>query len=283
MREHPLCTKKFNILYLGIVLVLVCTALFFVTPAYAIDNRTGNTVDRSSNDNNSFTTGTSPYNIGINLTTNGEQSGLAATLRIVLVLTVLGLAPSILILLTSFTRILVVLHFVRSALTTQTTPPNQVLTGLALFLTWFIMSPIFIQINTEALKPLTDGNITFEQAYEIGIKPLRTFMYKQTNTKDIRLFLDIAGIEEVKDMDEIPTNVLIPAFIISELRAAFIIGFCIYIPFLVIDMVVSSTLMSMGMMMLPPTTISMPFKILLFIMVDGWDLVIGNLVKSFVK
>ena len=227
MREHPLCTKKFNLLYLGIVLVLICTSLFFVTPAYAIDNKTGNTVDRSSNDNNSFTTGTSPYNIGINLTTNGEQSGLAATLRIVLVLTVLGLAPSILILLTSFTRILVVLHFVRSALTTQTTPPNQVLTGLALFLTWFIMSPIFIQINTEALKPLTDGNI--------------------------------------------------------ELRAAFIIGFCIYIPFLVIDMVVSSTLMSMGMMMLPPTTISMPFKILLFIMVDGWDLVIGNLVKSFVK
>lgn len=283
MREHPLCTKKFNILYLGIVLVLVCTVLFFVTPVYAIDNRTGNTVDRSANDSNSFTTGTSPYNIGINLTTNGDQGGLAATLRIVLALTVLGLAPSILILLTSFTRIIVVLHFVRSALTTQTTPPNQVLVGLALFLTWFIMSPIFIQINTEAVKPLTDGKINFEQAYEVGIKPLRTFMYKQTNTKDIRLFLDIAGIDEVKDMDEIPTNVLIPAFIISELRAAFIIGFCIYIPFLVIDMVVSSTLMSMGMMMLPPTTISMPFKILLFIMVDGWDLVIGNLVKSFVK
>ena len=283
MREHPLFTKKFNILYLGIVLVLVCTALFFVTPTYAIDNRTGNTVDRSSNDSDGFTTGTSPYNIGINLTTNGNQSGLAATLRIVLALTVLGLAPSILILLTSFTRIIVVLHFVRSALTTQTTPPNQVLVGLALFLTWFIMSPVFIQINTEAIKPLTDGQINFEQAYEVGIKPLRTFMYKQTNTKDIRLFLDIAGIDEVKDMEEIPTNVLIPAFIISELRAAFIIGFCIYIPFLVIYMVVSSTLMSMGMMMLPPTTISMPFKILLFIMVDGWDLVIGNLVKSFVK
>ena len=283
MREHPSFTKKFNILYLGIVLVLVCTVLFFVTPVYAIDNRTGNTVDRSANDSNSFTTGTSPYNIGINLTTNGDQGGLAATLRIVLALTVLGLAPSILILLTSFTRIIVVLHFVRSSLTTQTTPPNQVLVGLALFLTWFIMSPIFIQINTEAVKPLTDGKINFEQAYEVGIKPLRTFMYKQTNTKDIRLFLDIAGIDEVKDMDEIPTNVLIPAFIISELRAAFIIGFCIYIPFLVIDMVVSSTLMSMGMMMLPPTTISMPFKILLFIMVDGWDLVIGNLVKSFVK
>ena len=283
MREHPSFTKKFNILYLGIVLVLVCTVLFFVTPVYAIDNRTGNTVDRSAKDSNSFTTGTSPYNIGINLTTNGDQGGLAATLRIVLALTVLGLAPSILILLTSFTRIIVVLHFVRSALTTQTTPPNQVLVGLALFLTWFIMSPIFIQINTEAVKPLTDGKINFEQAYEVGIKPLRTFMYKQTNTKDIRLFLDIAGIDEVKDMDEIPTNVLIPAFIISELRAAFIIGFCIYIPFLVIDMAVSSTLMSMGMMMLPPTTISMPFKILLFIMVDGWDLVIGNLVKSFVK
>ncbi len=283
MKKHSLFTRRFNILFLGIVLVLVCTALFFVTPAYAIDSNTGNTVDTSSNDSNSFTAGSSPYNIGINFTTNGEQGGLTATLRIVLALTILGLAPSILILLTSFTRIIVVLHFVRSALTTQTTPPNQVLVGLALFLTWFIMSPVFIQINTEAVRPLTEGTITVEQAIETGVKPLRTFMYKQTNTKDIRLFLDIAGISEVEDVDAIPTNVLVPAFIISELRAAFIIGFLIYIPFLVIDMVVSSTLMSMGMMMLPPTTISMPFKILLFIMVDGWDLVIGNLVKSFVK
>lgn len=283
MRINRLFTRKFKMLSLGLGLVLVCTALFFTLRVYAIDNRTGNTIDRTPNDSNSFTTGVSPYNIGINLTTNGEEAGLSATLRIVLALTVLALAPSIIILLTSFTRIIVVLHFVRSALATQTAPPNQVLIGLALFLTWFIMNPIFMQVNTEAITPLTNGELSFEQAYEVGIKPLRTFMYKQTNTKDIRLFLDIAGISEVEDMEEIPTRVLIPAFIISELRAAFIIGFCIYIPFLVIDMVVSSTLMSMGMMMLPPTTISMPFKILLFIVVDGWDLVIGNLVKSFVR
>lgn len=283
MKTDLLLKRRLRLLSYGIVLIAVFTVLFFVRKTYAIDNRTGNTVDRSVNDGNSFTTGTSPYNLGINLTTNGDERGLAATLRIILVLTVIGIAPSILIMVTSFTRIIVVLHFVRSALTTQTTPPNQVLVGLAVFLTWFIMGPIFGQINTEAIAPLTEGKISFEQAYDVGIKPLRTFMYKQTNTKDIRLFLDIAGIDTVEDAEDIPTNVLIPAFIISELRAAFIIGFLIYIPFLIIDMVVSSTLMSMGMMMLPPTTISMPFKILLFIMVDGWDLVIGNLVKSFVR
>lgn len=283
MKTDLLLKRRLRLLSYGIVLIAMFTVLFFVRKAYAIDSRTGNTVDRSVDDRNSFTTGTSPYNLGINLTTNGDEKGLAATLRIILILTVLGLAPSILIMVTSFTRIIVVLHFVRSALTTQTTPPNQVLVGLALFLTWFIMNPVFVKVNTEAIAPLSEGKISFEQAYEVGIEPLRTFMYKQTNTKDIRLFLDIAGIETVEETKDIPTNVLIPAFIISELRAAFIIGFLIYIPFLIIDMVVSSTLMSMGMMMLPPTTISMPFKILLFIMVDGWDLVIGNLVKSFIR
>ncbi len=283
MKTYPLFKRRFCLLFRGIVFAALFTVLFFVKPAYAVDNRTGNTVDRSSNDSKSFTTGTSPYQIGINFTTNGDEKGMAATVRIILALTVIGLAPSLLIMLTSFTRIIVVLHFVRSALTTQTTPPNQVLVGLALFLTWFIMSPVFGQINTDMIAPLSKGDISVSEAYEAGIKPLRTFMYKQTNTKDIRLFLDIAEIDNVNSMEDIPTNVLIPAFIISELRAAFIIGFCIYIPFLVLDMVVSSTLMSMGMMMLPPTTISMPFKILLFIMVDGWDLVIGNLVKSFVK
>lgn len=283
MKTNLLFKRQLRLLSYGIVLVAMFTVLFFVKKTYAIDNRTGNTVDRSRGDENSFTTGTSPYNLGINLTTNEDEKGMAATLRIILILTVLGLAPSILIMVTSFTRIIVVLHFVRSALTTQTTPPNQVLVGLAIFLTWFIMSPVFAQVNTEAIAPLSEGKLSFEQAYETGIKPLRIFMYKQTNTKDIRLFLDIAGIETVKEAEDIPTNVLIPAFIISELRAAFIIGFLIYIPFLIIDMVVSSTLMSMGMMMLPPTTISMPFKILLFIMVDGWDLIIGNLVKSFVR
>ena len=209
---------------------------------------------------------------------SGELSG---ELRILLVLTVLALAPSILVMLTSFTRIIVVLHFIRQALGTTTSPPNQVLIGLALFLTLFIMSPVFTEINEQAIKPLDAGEITQEIALERGQKPLREFMYGQTQEKDVRLFLDIADIESVETNDEIPMTVLIPSFILSELRTAFIIGFLIYIPFIVIDMVVASTLMSMGMMMLPPTTISMPFKILLFILADGWNLIIGGLVQTF--
>jgi len=213
---------------------------------------------------------------------SGEGTGsMSATLKMLLVLTVITLAPSILIMLTSFCRIIVVLHFVRSALGTQTTPPNQVLIGLALFLTLFIMSPILTNINNNAIKPLSKGEITQEQAFTQGMDPLRDFMFDQTNEKDMQLFLDIAGVSEVNSRADVPSTALIPAFIISELRAAFIIGFLIYIPFLIIDMVVASTLMSMGMMMLPPTTISMPFKILLFIMADGWNLIIGSVIKSF--
>jgi flagellar biosynthetic protein FliP len=185
---------------------------------------------------------------------------------------------------TSFTRIIIVLHFVRSAIGTQTTPPNQVLVGLALFLTFFIMSPVFTQINSDAIQPLSKGKITQEEAYKKGIAPLRKFMLDQIQIggkKDLRLFMDIADINEVDTTDQIPITVIIPAFIISELKKAFIIGFLIYIPFIVIDMVVASTLMSMGMMMLPPTMISMPFKILLFIIADGWNLIIGELVKTF--
>lgn len=177
-----------------------------------------------------------------------------------------------------------VLHFVRSALGTQTTPPNQVLIGLALFLTLFIMSPVMAQVNTDCIQPFEAGEITQEEALNEGLKPLRKFMFQQTNRKDIRLFLEISKQSddvEVSDENEIPTTVLIPAFVISELRTAFIIGFLIYLPFIVIDMVVASTLMSMGMMMLPPTTISMPFKILLFVLADGWNLVIGQVVKTF--
>jgi len=187
--------------------------------------------------------------------------------------------------LTSFTRIIIVLHFLRTALGTQTTPPNQVMIGLALFLTFFIMSPVFSAVNTEALQPLSNGDITIEEAFEAGLHPIREFMFDQMegSEKDLSLFLEIAGIEEIETREDVPTSVLIPAFILSELRIAFIIGFMLYIPFLVIDMVVSSTLMSMGMMMLPPTTISMPFKILLFILADGWDLVIGNVVKTFFR
>jgi flagellar biosynthetic protein FliP len=217
---------------------------------------------------------------GISIIYNNENGTMNATVRIILILTILSLAPSILIMMTSFTRIIVVLHFVRAALGTQTTPPNQVLVGLALFLTLMIMSPVFSEINENAIKPLDAGTITQEEALTEAMEPLREFMYENTERKDVDLFCDIAGVT-YETNEDIPTTVLIPSFILSELRTSFVIGFLIYIPFIVIDMVVASILMSMGMMMLPPTTISMPFKILLFVLADGWDLVIGNLVKTF--
>ncbi|MBE5950147.1 MAG: flagellar type III secretion system pore protein FliP [Lachnospiraceae bacterium] len=220
--------------------------------------------------------------LDISVSTDDSDNGLASTLQILLLLTVISLAPSILIMVTSFTRILIVLHFVRSALGMQTTPPNQVLIGLSLFLTLFIMSPVMTEVNEQALKPLAANEITTEEAFEKGLEPIRDFMFGQIrNEGDLALFCDIAGIEEVSTLEDIPTYVLIPTFIISELRIAFYIGFIIYLPFIVIDMVVSSTLMSMGMMMLPPTVISTPFKILLFIVVDGWSLVVGELVQTF--
>lgn len=219
------------------------------------------------------------FDFGVKKATEGKE--VVSSLQMLFILTIIALAPSILIMMTSFTRIIVVLHFTRSALSTQQTPPNQVLVGLALFITFFIMSPVFNDVNNTALKPYSAGDINQQQAIEKGMEPIREFMFKQVNDKDLHLFLDIAKIEKVTDYDEIPSRVLIPAFIISELRAAFIIGFLIYIPFIVIDMVVASTLMSMGMMMLPPVMISMPFKILLFILADGWNLVIGGVVKTF--
>ena len=226
----------------------------------------------------------SPQDFQFSISSNAGATGLSAPLRILLVLTVLSIAPFILLMMTSFTRIIVVLHFVRTALGTQTSPPNQVLLGLALFLTLFIMSPVMSQINTDAIQPFDAGEITQEEALERGMAPIREFMFKQTNRKDIKLFLEIQEKSDevnVESIDDIPTTVLLPAFMISELRAAFIMGFLLYLPFIVIDMVVSSTLMSMGMMMLPPTTISMPFKLLLFVLADGWDLLIGQVVKTF--
>ena len=223
------------------------------------------------------TSGNSLINIGIS---TGNGSDMASVLQMLLVLTVISLAPSILIMLTSFTRIIIVLHFVRTAIGTQTAPPNQVLVGLALFLTLFIMWPTFSEINEKAIKPLDEGTITQQEAIQAAEEPFREFMYGQTQTKDLKLFVDMSG-ETYDDYDDVPFTTLVPAFILSELRTAFILGFLIYIPFIVIDMVVSSVLMSMGMMMLPPTTISLPFKVLLFILADGWDLVIGNLVKTF--
>ena len=217
---------------------------------------------------------------GLNIYYNNDSGSLSTPIRMFLVLTVLSLAPSILIMLTSFTRIIIVLHFVRTAIGTQTAPPNQVLVGLALFLTLFIMWPTFSEINEKAIKPLDEGTITQQEAIQAAEEPFREFMYGQTQTKDVKLFVDMSG-ETYDDYDDVPFTTLVPAFILSELRTAFILGFLIYIPFIVIDMVVSSVLMSMGMMMLPPTTISLPFKVLLFILADGWDLVIGNLVKTF--
>lgn len=213
----------------------------------------------------------------------GDGSDLASVLQMLLVLTVISLAPSILMLVTSFTRIVIVLHFTRAALGTQTVPPNQVIVGLSLFLTFFIMAPTFNEVYQSAIEPLTRSEVTAEEAFDIGVKPLRQFMLKEVSTKDLDTFLRIAEYEEgsITSEDDIPLRVLIPSFIISELRIAFIIGFLIYLPFIVIDMVVSSTLMSMGMMMLPPTTISTPFKILLFVMADGWNLIIGNLMNTF--
>ena len=216
-----------------------------------------------------------------NLTLNGESATLTSTVRILLILTILSLAPAILMMMTSFVRIIVVLHFVRAAIGTQTSPPNQILIGLALFLTIFIMWPTMMSINNKAIQPFDKGEITQEEALKRGQEPIREFMYGQTQTKDVRMFMEISHTEWTGSLDDIPNVVLIPSFIVSELRTAFIIGFLIYIPFIVIDMVVASTLMSMGMMMLPPTTISMPFKILLFVLADGWNLVIGNLVRTF--
>jgi len=222
---------------------------------------------------NTANTWTITYNEG-----NGELSG---SLRILITLTLIALLPLMVLMMTSFTRIIIVLHFTRAALNTQTAPPNQILIGLALILTFFIMEPTLMRVYNDAVVPFENGQITQEEALEEGIKPLREFMYVQTQVKDVNLFMDIANLTWDGQNESIPTSVLIPSFMISELRTAFWIGFMIYLPFIVIDMVVASTLMSMGMMMLPPTTISMPFKILLFVAADGWALVIGELVKTF--
>jgi flagellar biosynthetic protein FliP len=206
---------------------------------------------------------------------------LSATLQILVILTVLALAPSIVIMVTSFIRIVVVFSFLRHALGTNQMPPNQLLIGLALILTFFLMFPVFNEINQKALQPYLQGEINQKQAYEEGIKPLRQFMLYQVREKDLELFVNMARIDTPQSQEDIPTYVLIPGFITSELRIAFQIGFTLFIPFLIIDMVVASVLMSMGMLMLPPIMVSLPFKILLFVLVDGWYLIIKSLVSSF--
>ncbi|WML39396.1 flagellar type III secretion system pore protein FliP [Neobacillus sp. OS1-2] len=210
-----------------------------------------------------------------------DPDKVSNTVRIILLITVLSIAPAILMLMTCFTRIVIVLGFVRNALGTQQIPPNQVMIGLALFMTFFIMGPTFSQINDEAYQPFMAGKITQEQAFKKATDPMKEFMTKNTREKDLALFMDYAKMERPKSVEDIPLTALVPAYAISELKTAFQMGFMIFIPFLVIDMIVSSVLMSMGMMMLPPVMISLPFKILLFILVDGWHLIIGSLLKSF--
>jgi flagellar biosynthetic protein FliP len=210
----------------------------------------------------------------------GKNQGGNAVQLLILIAAV-TLIPALLFTVTGFTRILIVLGFIRTGLGTPTSPPNQVLVGIALFLTLFVMAPTFNAIKKDAIDPLQKGTISQSQALDRGQKPLREFMFKQTRTKDLALFVSLAKMDRPKTRADVPTHVLIPAFIISELKTAFQIGFLIFLPFLVIDLVVSSTLMSMGMMMLPPVFISLPFKILLFVLVDGWDLVTRSLVQSF--
>jgi flagellar biosynthetic protein FliP len=213
----------------------------------------------------------------VNVSVDGHNA-----VQLLLLLSGITLIPALLFTVTGFTRILIVLGFVRQGLGTQTAPPNQVLVGIALFLTIFVMAPTFNAIKKDAIDPLNAHTITQKQALQKGQEPLREFMFKQTRTKDLALFVKMSGKKTApKTRADIPTYVLIPAFIVSELKTAFQIGFLIFIPFLLIDMIVSSTLMSMGMVMLPPTFISLPFKILLFVLVDGWDLVTQSLVQSF--
>lgn len=218
-------------------------------------------------------------NVGVEQANNPQD--VALSLQVLLMLTVLSLAPSILIMMTSFTRVIVVLSFLRSALGTQQMPPNQILVGLALFITFYTMSPYFDQVNKNALQPMMAGTIDQETAINEAMKPMREFMFKQTRENDLALFVNMSEMPRPNSPEDVPTSVLIPSFIISELKTAFQIGFLIYIPFIVIDMVVASTLMAMGMMMVPPVMISLPFKILLFILVDGWHLIIRSLVSSF--
>lgn len=219
------------------------------------------------------------FNLEVGQSSSPDQ--VASTLQVIALLTVLTLAPAFLVLTTSFTRIIIVLSFLRNALGTQQSPPNQILLGLTLFLTFFIMAPVWKDVNDQALKPYFAKQIGQEAAIDRGIRPIKRFMVNFTREKDLALFVRIAKIPRPKNIAEVPIWVVIPAFVISELKTAFQMGFIIYIPFLVIDMVVSSVLMAMGMMMLPPIMISLPFKLMLFVLVDGWYLITASLVQSF--
>ena len=223
--------------------------------------------------------GTNP-SVTIDLGQTGPKQ-TAVVLQILALLTVLTLAPAFFIMVTSFTRIVIVLSFLRQALGTQSVPPNQILISLALFITVFVMAPVGEAVYSQALQPLLAEQISYEEAWTKGIQPIRSFMLKQVRDKDLELFIDLSKLPKPETVDQVPIHVVIPAYILSELRVAFQIGFLIYIPFLIVDMVVASVLMSMGMMLLPPAVISLPFKLILFVLADGWNLVVGSLVKSF--
>ncbi|MGZ3690916.1 MAG: flagellar type III secretion system pore protein FliP [Pseudobdellovibrio sp.] len=218
-------------------------------------------------------------NMGFKSTQNPTE--VVNAIKMVMVLTVLTLAPAILIMMTGFTRILIVLSFLRQAMGVQQLPPNQLLVGLSLFLTFFVMGPAFTEINQKAVQPYLSGNLGQEQALENALAPLRRFMFTQTRDQDLGLFVKLSKMEQPKTRADVPTIVLVPAFVVSELKTAFMIGFIIFLPFLIIDILAASVLMAMGMMMVPPIVISLPFKIMLFVLVDGWTLLIGSMVKSF--
>lgn len=212
-----------------------------------------------------------------------NPQNVSTAIQLLLLVTVLSMAPAILVMVTSFTRIIIVLSLVRNAIGIPQLPPNQVMIGLALFLTAFVMAPAIKQINNEAVQPYLNGTLTQQEAFNRGEAPLRTFMLKQTRQQDLGLFLKLSDTDKPETVDDVPTYVLVPAFTISELKTAFQMGFVMFVPFLIIDLIVSSALLSMGMMMLPPVIVSLPFKILLFVLVDGWYLIIGSLVGSFAK
>jgi flagellar biosynthetic protein FliP len=246
----------------GRVLPVVGLLLIFVGTAYAAD-------------------GPAASFFSIQMAEGDNPAQTSVVLQIFLLLTVLSLAPAILIMLTSFTRMAIVLSVLRQAIGTQSMPPNQVIIGLALFLTFFVMSPVWEQVHQEALTPYLENQITQQEALERAMEPVRSFMFKQTREKDLAMFMEIAKAPRPQNMAEVPTRVLIPSFIISELKTAFQMAFMLYVPFLIIDMVVASVLLSMGMMMLPPVMISLPFKLMLFVLADGWHLIVGSLVKGF--
>jgi len=219
--------------------------------------------------------------ITLGITKAKDPGDVAISLQILAIITILSIAPAILILMTSFTRIIIIFHFVRQAIGTQQMPSNQILIGLTLFLTFFVMSPVWKEINDTALQPYLNEKISDKDAFKAALKPLRNFMMKQTREKDLMLFMRYASEEKPYGPDDVPLQSLVPAFVISELRIAFQVGFLLYIPFLMIDMIVASVLMSMGMLMLPPIMISLPFKVLLFVLVDGWYLIVNSIVVSF--